>query len=1442
MSPICRVVAWALLVAFGFAALGCGPRPPNRPSASNQPRQMKESQEYWLRDRVNPGESEPNWDVYEQALETLDALPVWEPRDGHERFHPVGPWSYQGPNNMDPPQRRYWGLGPVSGRISAIAYHPGNANIIYVGSGFGGLWRSTDGGVTFAPLSNRWDVMHVSSITVDGSTSPETVYVGTGDYAQSVAAYGRFVWMWRQGDGWTALGQSDSDYSASLTGRAIRRLLIDPANNQNLLAILGGNGAATGQVWRSGNGGTSWDAIPNIPVGDWSSGAVSIANGTGGRVWWVAGLVGGAPRLFRSFSAFSTSASAWEDVSTRLPAFTNGTRNVDLAVSPNDWDRVYMLNCPPAIGGAGQPGQIVRSDNGSFNLATFAFADVTNNFPNLLLGTDPSYNWSQGFYDFHITVADNGANDTVYVGLIDLAASTDSGATWQAIGLTSTVNAIIHNDQHSAAVHPTNPNQVLIGCDGSLYRCTFNPGSGTWSFTNMGGLIGVSQFYFASFHPSDSARMIGGLQDNGTATTTSPLSNGNTALWDSVTAGDGGGCVINPTTPAIQYSSTQGGSVFRTTNSWTTSTTSNPNYGTTERTPFVLTMAVDPGHADRVYIGTQFLYRMTSGVWSSALGNQNFTGSNTSFVRSIAVAPSSSATIYLGTTNGRVWRSTNTGASWSRIDAGLGAAASVLDIDVHPTNPNDILVALGGTQNPGALGGQHLFRCANASVASPVFLNVGGGLPNVPVNTVERDSTWPLGVWYVGSDLGGHVTFDAGNTWANLSSPTGLPFTQVNQITAVPGTSKLMVATFGRGMWSINLGVPNFNISVDPEAVVGGDPTYGTVTLDQPAPLEGLTFEIILTGSFWAQAPATVTVPGGQTSATFTITTQPPNGQDTVNVTAKFGGTLRQTSFRILAYGVEFTTDKPGEFGGHYISLTGALNPSPTNGFDVQVTFSSSRPDLVEYNVNSAVLTQSSSYAFSNTVLLKTLVSELTYVDLVATCSNGASFTYTVLIHPYEVSFSVGGTEVWGGNYLTCSLALNHHTGAIPVPIELTSPQSGMSTGFGSENRFTFGPGGYQHVEGWIRLDTMMAGDAEATWTATHLNSSESQSFMRRRFDFVVQVTEPKLWGGHHSEYSVELESASGDIPVDIVISSSQSGVTLDGSGAPQTISINGGRTIYSGSFRVPLVDTDRVMTLTGTHLTGSASDTLQLKRYQATMTYDNYVVPSGEQYNALVTLDHPTGDFPVNVNFASNDAAIAPAFEPISIAGGLQSGGAGPKIAGNVTSPKYVTLYALIFGGDDTEVITVIPGGERTIGGRVTFGDYSGPTIEEATFELRDAGATTIRQTQTVPLAADGSFTLEAWSGAIDVSIKRQPWLRRKISVNTTSGNVTGANLSVVNGDVNGDNSVGIPDFLQLRAAFGSSPGSPNWNPYADLNGNGTVNVADFLILRKNYGMSGAS
>ncbi|GMV90032.1 MAG: hypothetical protein AMXMBFR81_29620, partial [Chthonomonas sp.] len=150
-----------------------------------------------------------------------------------------------------------------------------------------------------------------------------------------------------------------------------------------------------------------------------------------------------------------------------------------------------------------------------------------------------------------------------------------------------------------------------------------------------------------------------------------------------------------------------------------------------------------------------------------------------------------------------------------------------------------------------------------------------------------------------------------------------------------------------------------------------------------------------------------------------------------------------------------------------------------------------------------------------------------------------------------------------------------------------------------------------------------------------------------------------------------------------------------------------------------------------------------------------------------------------------------------------------------------------------------------RPVGGMVTLQDYVGEkTSVPVTIELRQPGTTTRVDGQVVFLSASGAFTFNTeLVGTFDI-VARAPRFLRARATNVVIGEQGVANLSfsLINGDVNGDNTVSIQDFLLVRQAFGSSAGGPAWNPNADLNGDGSVGIADFLILRRNFGRQGQS
>ena len=159
-------------------------------------------------------------------------------------------------------------------------------------------------------------------------------------------------------------------------------------------------------------------------------------------------------------------------------------------------------------------------------------------------------------------------------------------------------------------------------------------------------------------------------------------------------------------------------------------------------------------------------------------------------------------------------------------------------------------------------------------------------------------------------------------------------------------------------------------------------------------------------------------------------------------------------------------------------------------------------------------------------------------------------------------------------------------------------------------------------------------------------------------------------------------------------------------------------------------------------------------------------------------------------------------------------------------------------------QLLTLNAFAQTTVSGHVALqGVAAGSLAQPLTFSLTSTENTPsgVITRPITPAAADGAFTLaNIPAGTYTLGVKGSKWLQKDIAVDTTGGNISGLTVSLLGGDVNGDNQVSSTDFLLLRNAYGSSVGSPTWNANADLNCDGQVSATDYLILRSNYGKIG--
>jgi len=155
-----------------------------------------------------------------------------------------------------------------------------------------------------------------------------------------------------------------------------------------------------------------------------------------------------------------------------------------------------------------------------------------------------------------------------------------------------------------------------------------------------------------------------------------------------------------------------------------------------------------------------------------------------------------------------------------------------------------------------------------------------------------------------------------------------------------------------------------------------------------------------------------------------------------------------------------------------------------------------------------------------------------------------------------------------------------------------------------------------------------------------------------------------------------------------------------------------------------------------------------------------------------------------------------------------------------------------------------------RHLKGRIDFGDRTGALPATVRIAFREPGTSTVIDTVTAGIGADGSYDVVApGPQTYDVSVQPRPYLRRTLPVDLTAGSQDGFIFPLVAGDIDGDNAVTVFDYDKLSVYFDLSDGSAGWGTAdgdgvapqdADLDGDGSVTVFDYDILSTNFDRAG--
>ena len=823
-------------------------------------------------------------------------IPGTAPPPPQPRLAPLGgtPWTHFGPA----PVNIGGGVG-WSGRIAGVAADPSNANVIYIAAAGGGVWKTTNGGTSWTPLTDTQPTLAMGAIALAPS-NPNILYAGTGEANNSEdSAYGFGVLKSTDaGATWTLTGSSVFNLAT------ISKIAVDPGNPNVAYVAVTPPGlpagsfayAGTPGIWKTTDGGATW---ANTTVGltqsfegysdvaiDPRSGTVYMAIGS-----YFSGF--GTNGVYRS----TNGGASWAP-SGNFPIGGNNGR-ISFALSPSNATAPATLYAAIARGVNSSPsGELLAIEKSSDGGTTWVPLTV------------PNYMSGQGWYNNSIAVSPTNANIVFAGGSGNgggptFIESINGGATWSNISQDG-AGFFPHTDVHAFAFDATG--HLLAGTDGGIWRLN-NATPATLAWQSLNGNLETIQFTGISLHPTNPAIAYGGSQDNGTERTTG------STVWDLIRGGDGGFTRIDFSNPLTVYHTFTGASLERSDNGGATWLFRGINDGSGN---FYVPYVMDPANSSRLLLGTNTL-------WETHSKGDSFTNKG-SFTAPIDAIGLNGNTIYVaagGSFAGAnsIFVSTNDFANVT--DRTPATPAHYADIAVDPTNAAHAFVVADRFSTP------HVLVTTTTGTS---WSDISGNLPNAPVNTVKYD---PLTqIVYVGTDVGVYSSIGNG-TWTQLG--IGLPNAQVVNLDLNPQLGILGAGTHGRSMWTI---VVNPLVTVTNVTSTVANGTYGvgavipvTVSFSGPVTVTGTPLLALNSGG-------TASYASGSGTSTLTFTYTVGAGQNTphldytsASALTLNGGTIQDASTRAAV----LTLPAPGS--------TGSL------GANKSIVIDTVAPAVVSFNV-----------------------------------------------------------------------------------------------------------------------------------------------------------------------------------------------------------------------------------------------------------------------------------------------------------------------------------------------------------------------------------------------------------------------------------------------------------------------------------------------------------
>ena len=691
---------------------------------------------------------------------------------------------------------RLIGPGVISGRISDLAFNPNNKSEFYVAVASSGVWKTTNAGISFAPVFDGASSFSIGCITIDPN-NPYCVWVGSGENnSQRSVSWGDGVYRSTDGGAsWTNMGLKSSEH--------IGKIIVDPRNSNVIYVAsqgpLWGSGGERG-LYKSTDAGKTWEqslkisentGVTDIAIDPRNPDIIYAASYQRRRHVWT--MIDGGPEsaIYKSTDAGKT----WDKLTNGLPGGDLG--KIGIAVSPANPDIIYSV----IEANEGKGGIYVSTNRGG--------------------SWSKRNEWFSGSAQYYQEIVCDPKNaDRAFFIDTYLRETRDGGKT-----LRNVSNNRRHVDDHSLWIDPDNTNHIYIGGDGGLYE-SYDDGETSRFFSNLP----IAQMYRVGIdNATPFYNVYGGTQDNNSWGGPSRTTNSGGILnedWFLLVGGDGYQARVDPKDPNIIYAQWQYGNVVRYDRKSGETFYIQPQAEKGEElrwnwdTPLIISSHLNT----RLYIAANKLFQsddrgqswkaisneltrnvdrnklpVMGKIWSPEAVAKN--ASTSLYGNSIAISesPINEKLLYVGTDDGCINVTNDGGKSWIKYENYPYIPGGTYVSDLFASNHDENVVYASFDNHKNSDFTPYVMKSTDKC---GTWKTISTNLPtNGPVYSIVEDPVDP-NLLFVGTEFGAFFSINGGEKWIQFKNE--LPISPVKDIEIQKRENDLVLATFGRGIYILD--------------------------------------------------------------------------------------------------------------------------------------------------------------------------------------------------------------------------------------------------------------------------------------------------------------------------------------------------------------------------------------------------------------------------------------------------------------------------------------------------------------------------------------------------------------------------------------------------------------------------------------------------------------